>query len=280
MSSGLCVLWACWHGISQADGSSFLDYEWIQIINLVTAWCLCNPMQKRLYCAFWRNNFPPSWLALLCCLLPVDSEIPGASGSPPPDAKGNFCLATVNDASVLGCVALVPPKVTWRSLCAVILLPPSPGVKPAMLQSDCAALPALFFQPPGQLKREILTRTPSAPLLSSAALVGIPNVTTTHLWLRMPASLLPFRHYDGGEGSGHLMDSWGYQKFLCISKAAVHFPLLLLWCMCSFKAVGKKLSSGRCLTSGKLSTVLFLCCVTRSTSLNAFLMKRRIYKGR
>lgn len=27
--------------------------------------------------------------------------------SPPPDAKGNFCSATLKDASVLGCVVLV-----------------------------------------------------------------------------------------------------------------------------------------------------------------------------
>lgn len=31
--------------------------------------------------------------------------------SPTPDAKGNFCLATVKGVSVLGCVVLVPPMV-------------------------------------------------------------------------------------------------------------------------------------------------------------------------
>lgn len=66
--------------------------------------------------------------------------------SPPPDAKGDFCLMTVKDASVPGYVALVCSE----SFCAITLLPPSRGVEAEMLWSDGASLPPLSFQSPWQ----------------------------------------------------------------------------------------------------------------------------------
>lgn len=84
-----------------------------------------------------------------------------------------------------------------------------------------AALPALFFQPPGQVKRENLTRTPSAPLLSSAALVAILNLTTTHLWSRCQLPCFPyaFTMGMGGEGTWWIV---GAIRNSCLSAKRQH----------------------------------------------------------
>jgi len=106
---------------------------------------------------------------------------------------------------------------------------------------------------------------------------GNPGLNNHSSLAKVPASMLLLPHWDGGRG--HLVDSGGYQNS-CLYKIAAQFPFLLLRGMCHCKAVGNRFSSGRPLISGKLSMVLFLCCVTRSTSLTAFLMKRHISKGR
>lgn len=86
LTSGFWDLWAhVYFGYAewyyQADRNSLLDYEWMQIINLVTAWCLCYPLQKRPYSAFFpKYRLSTFLISFTCCLLPVDGEVPHAFG--------------------------------------------------------------------------------------------------------------------------------------------------------------------------------------------------------
>lgn len=195
--------------------------------------------------------------------------------SPPPDAKGNFCSATVKDASVLGCVASVPPTVR-QPLCPYpAASKPRSEVCNAAVQWCCSSssfLSATWVVEKGDPRTDTLS---SIAVFCSSG--GNPELDHHPSLAEVPASLLPFHHWDGGRG--HLVDSWGYRNS-CLHKTAAHFPFLLLRDMCWCKAIGNRFSSGRCLTSEKLCTVLFLCSVTRITSLNVFLMKRSISKGR
>lgn len=95
-------------------------------------------MQKRLYGNFWHSTCPPCWWASLAAYYQLITKSQMHMASLPPDAKGNFCVHTVNDgASVLGCVVLAPQDI----LCATLLLPLSPG-----WSLQCCSPTTLLFQ--------------------------------------------------------------------------------------------------------------------------------------
>lgn len=256
MAGGPLACWVYWRGIFWADANSFLAFEWIQTINLVTARCSCYPMQKRLLCAFWHSTSPPAWLASLAYYqLTVKSQV--HLGSPHPDAKG--CLHTVKNASVLGCVGASNVKIA------------------SVLLSCCLRVKSVMLQPYGTpASQVILTWVTPAPLASSATFVGTLNSTTTHPRPEA-ASQFPSCCYDGDVGRGNSMDSWGYQKFLSQMGSQVPRPPLVMRAHCS---------SGRCTPLGRLGTVLFSLLHTARTSqysppkFKYLLTNRRISKGR
>lgn len=127
MPRGPLARWVCWRGIFWADANSLLAFEWIQTINLVTARCLCYPMQKRLLCGFWHSTSPPFWLASLAAYyqLTVKSQVHLAS--PHPDAKGCF------SAWLCWCLQ------RQDSICATILLPKSKVCDAAALWHCCSS---------------------------------------------------------------------------------------------------------------------------------------------
>lgn len=95
-------------------------------------------MQERLYGNFWHSTCPPCWWASLAAYYQLITKSQMHMASLPPDAKGNFCVHSVNDgASVLGCVVLAPQDI----LCATLLLPLSPG-----WSLQCCSPTTLLFQ--------------------------------------------------------------------------------------------------------------------------------------
>lgn len=132
--------------------------------------------------------------------------------SPPPDAKGNFCLAAVKDASVLGCVVLVPPTVR-EPLCSY-----PAAAKPRSEACDAAVPWHCSSSSFPSATWAVGMGDPCMDTFSSIAVVCSsgwnPELDHHPPLAQVPPSLLPFHHYDEDGGRGHLMDSWGYQKFL------------------------------------------------------------------